>query len=91
MKLFVSPDVSQDMQQSLKNSHKNVMRIELQGFGWAGPTFEVVQDEQKENDDVFQVNGVKFVADKEISFLINGFSIIKSGNVYEIENQGGCH
>jgi hypothetical protein len=34
---------------------------------------------------------VKFVADKEFSFLINGFSIIKSGNVYEIADQGGCH
>jgi hypothetical protein len=33
MKIFVSPDVSQDMQELLKSSNKNAMRIELQGFG----------------------------------------------------------
>jgi hypothetical protein len=33
MKIFVNPDVSQDMQVSLKNSNKTAMRIELEGFG----------------------------------------------------------
>lgn len=90
MKVFASPDVIEDIKKSLQNRNKSAVRIGLEGFGWAGPTFAIALDEQKENDEVFEIDGVKFVADKEFSFLVNGFKIVKVGNGYEIEGNGGC-
>jgi Fe-S cluster assembly iron-binding protein IscA len=55
-------------------------------------------DEQKENDDVFQADGFKIAADKEISFLFDDSHINSSkglfGDFYTItrkeDENSGC-
>jgi hypothetical protein len=41
---------------------------------------------------VLEKDGVKFVADKEFSFLVEGFDIIKAGNGFGVDTKSeGCH
>lgn len=47
-----------------------MIRINLAGMGWGGPVFNIVQDEQKENDTIEKVKDVTFIVDKS---LINDF------------------
>jgi hypothetical protein len=39
---------------------------------------------------VFELGGVKFVADEEFSFMIEGAEIVKMGAGFYIADQGGC-
>lgn len=39
---------------------------------------------------MLEVDGVKFVADKEFGFLIEGLEIVKSGAVYAIAQEKSC-
>lgn len=74
------------------------IRVIMSGMGWGGPNFGLVLDEQKENDDVTEINETTFLVDKELSKEY-GVLRIKSGeeNGYgglsiepESSNGGGC-
>lgn len=56
----------------------------------------VVLDEQKENDDIFEVEGVKVVADNEFAFMLGDLTINYSkglfGNSFKVSSaiSGSC-
>lgn len=60
------------------NIETNTVRIVISGMGWSGPSFGLVLDEQKENDNVTEINETKFLVEKDIT---NEFGVltIKSG------------
>jgi iron-sulfur cluster assembly protein len=76
------------------------IRLFLNQGGWGGPSLAMALDEPKDNDDVHEVNGFKFIVEKEfmekaqpikVDFNGMGFSISSS---IEIEASGsdcsGC-
>lgn len=83
-------EVLEKLKDALKNANKTAVRLDVAGFGWAGPTFEIVLDEQKDNDDVFEIEGVKFVAEAEFGFLIQGVEVVSLGNEFALKDNGGC-
>lgn len=42
----------------------NTIRIYLAGMGWGGPAFNLVLDEQIENDVIEQIKDIKFIVQK---------------------------
>ena len=42
------------------------IRINLAGVGWGGPVFNIVLDEQSDNDEVVKMEDITFVVDKEL-------------------------
>ena len=68
-----------------------VIRINISGFGWGGPSMGLVLDEQKENDYVEEIDDVTFVAGEDLKsykgfdveyvseFLRKGFVITPKG------------
>jgi Fe-S cluster assembly iron-binding protein IscA len=83
--------------ENLSKRNKSAVRLSIKGFGWGGPTFGVVLDEQTSEDDVQEVAGIKFVAEKDISFLFDGAKVIyRKGvfgdffDVYTPNSSGGC-
>lgn len=90
MKVNASKEVLEALKDSLKDEGKNAVRFEIDGFGWGGPTFIIVLDEQKEKDSVYEVDGVKFVAEEEISFLINGLELVVIGGKVAVKASGCC-
>lgn len=90
MKVNVSKEVLETLKDSLKSEGKNAVRFEIKGFGWSGPTFSIVLDEQKIKDSVYEVDGVKFVAEEEISFLIEGLELVVSDGIVDVKASGCC-
>jgi Fe-S cluster assembly iron-binding protein IscA len=78
------------MEAALKSQNKNAVRFELTGFGWSGPTFDIALDEQKNDDAVLEVEGVKFVAEKDFAHLIKNPEIIKVEGRFAIKDAGCC-
>jgi len=74
-----------------QESDEKVIRVNIAGFGWGGPSLGLVLDEQKDNDYIEEIDGIKFVAGKELdrykgfnieyvnSFIRKGFVISPKG------------
>lgn len=92
MNVRIKNEVLKDLKKALEDSSKSAVRYDLTGFGWSGPVFEIALDEQKDNDDIVEMDGVKFVVEKEFSELINdSMEIIKMRDRFAILVRRGHH
>ncbi len=75
------------------------IRIFLNSGGWGGPSLAMALDEPKDNDDTFDVKGLKFVVDKEfmqkaenikIDFTGMGFHLDSNIDMGESSGCGSC-
>lgn len=97
MNVTIDESTKEALLDNLKKRNKDAVRLAIKGFGWGGPTFGVVLDEQHEDDDILEVDGVKFVAEKDISFVFDNIKVIhKKGvfgdffDVYNPNDTGSC-
>lgn len=90
MNVIITPAILNDVKNQLNALNKDVARFEIGDFGWSGPIFNVVLDEQKENDIVTEIDGVKFAADNEIANLIKDIEIIKDEDQFIIKRSSCC-
>lgn len=92
-------EVTQSAIQEIKSffADKDIMpvRVFVSGGGWAGPSLALALDEQKDSDEVFEVDGFKFIAEKEflkqaspikVDFMATGFKVDSSIDL----GGGGC-
>lgn len=96
MNVILEKDTREALLENLKKRNKTAVRLSIKGFGWGGPTFGVVLDEQNENDDSVEVDGIKFIAEKDISFVFDNVKVIhRKGlfgdffDVYNPDSAGG--
>lgn len=97
MNIVLDSNTKEALQSALESRNKSAVRLMIDGFGWGGPSFGVALDEQKQDDDVMVVDDIKFVAEKDISFLFENAKILHKkgvfGSRFEISNgksSGGC-
>lgn len=90
MNILIQPEVLRDLKEELESLNKNTLRFDIAKFGWSGPIFDIVLDEQKENDTVVEVEGIKFVADSDIAPIIINPEIIKTENGFTVKKTGCC-
>lgn len=74
-----------------QEANDKAIRVNIAGFGWGGPSLGLVLDEQKENDYIEEIEGIKFLAGEELnrykgfnieyvnSFIRKGFVITPKG------------
>lgn len=60
---------------ALKEQNKSIVRLAISGFGWGGPNLSVVLDEQRENDTIEIVDGIKFAVNKEEEFVFEDCTV----------------
>ena len=82
MNILIEPNVKEALVKDMEIHHKPAVRLVVKGFGWAGPSFGIVLDEQEEKDDVVTVEGIDFIAEKDISFLFEDANIIQRKSVF---------
>ena len=97
MNVIIDDSAKEALLENLEKRNKNAVRLAIKGFGWGGPEFGVVLDEQTDNDDILEVNGIKFVAEKDISFVFDNVKVIHRkgvfGDFFDVYNPnggGGC-
>lgn len=78
--VIVSPTVLEDIRKLLKKLNKTAVRFVVAGMCWSGSKFAVVLDEQKENDLVAEVQGVKFVVNSNYKNLLGNIEVTKENN-----------
>lgn len=93
MNVIIDDAAKEALKQNLEKRNKTAVRLSIKGFGWGGPTFGVVLDEQTENDDVIELDGIKFVAEKDISFAFDNVKLIHKkgvfGDFFDVYSPGG--
>lgn len=88
--VIIHPEVLNELKKKMDYLNKDVVRFKVAGFGWGGPILNIVLDEQKENDIIEEVNGVKFAADNQISTLVKNPEIIKIENEFTVKKSRNC-
>ena len=63
--LEVTKSATEKISEYLKDREVTPIRIFLNAGGWGGPSLAMVLDEQKDTDNVFDIDGFKFIVDKE--------------------------
>lgn len=71
----------EDFKKLLKDNNidSSVIRIYLAGMGCSGPAFNLILDEQKEEDEVVEIKEIKFLVEKYLVNQFGGFTL-KSGS-----------
>ena len=84
--IIISPTVLNDVIILLNKQNKTAIRLVATGFCWSGSKFDVVLDEQKENDLIVEQDGVKFVINNNYKNIIGTAEIVKVGNKITVKN-----
>lgn len=92
MNVIIDDTTKEALKQNLEKRNKTAVRLSIKGFGWGGPTLGVVLDEQTLNDEAIDVDGIKFVAEKDISFVFDNVKLIHRkgvfGDFFDVYNPG---
>lgn len=82
MNINITEKAKEEMRKVLenKNSPNQPLRIYIAGVGWGGPSFGIALDEQKEEDQMVEVDDFKFVVEKDILSAYSNFNIDYSNN-----------
>lgn len=99
MEIRVTPSAAEELKIKMAEQGKNSgIRVYLAGMGWGGPTFGLTLDEPKEADNIYDIEGVKVLFDRETSRYTKGIEIDyrtsifgKRFSVSQIYGGGSCH
>lgn len=76
MEIKITDSASEYIKEELSNKRDNTfVRVFVTGMGWAGPSFGLALDEQKDTDNVYDIRGIKVLFDKDTSDFVRGFEI----------------
>ncbi len=56
-------------------SFDRAFRVMINGFGWGGPVFGLVQDEQTKEDRMETIEGIKFIVHEDLVEQFSAFKI----------------
>jgi len=74
MQIHIDENTIEEMKKQLKKEG-NIYRIAMMGFGWGGPSFEIVQGELSNEDEVYEQDGIKIAADGDMAFFFQNVRI----------------
>ncbi len=83
----VTKAASEQIAEYFKDKDPVPVRIFVNSGGWGGPSIAMALDEAKDTDEVYEVDGFKYVADKDflkeatpikVDFLETGFKVTSS-------------
>ena len=58
-----------------EKDNEKAVRIYVAGHGWGGPSFGLALDEQKDDDLTMDVDGLKFVYEKDLEEAFEDFNV----------------
>ena len=82
MNLNIDKTTKESLISDLNKKNKSAVRLMIKSFGWGGPILGIALDEQRENDEAFEVDGIKFVSEPDTSFLFNNSTIEQTHGIF---------
>ena len=95
MKINISDETCSLLKEQLSKKYKKYVRLNMAGFGWGGPTFSIVLEEQfNDNDISVKINDITFIVDNEFEDFLDNSTISHSknflGTSFKISTVSGC-
>lgn len=81
MNITVSTNAIEQLANRYSDKSK-VFRVMINGFGWGGPVFGIVLDEQFEGDHIEEKEGIKFAVNEDILDQFGSFKIDYTSNYF---------
>ena len=81
MKIKVTKEALEQLENRYVNPDR-AFRVMINGFGWGGPVFGIVLDEQLEGDHLEELNGIKFVVNEDILDQYGSFNVEYVANFF---------
>ncbi|NLZ49858.1 MAG: hypothetical protein GX895_13965 [Clostridiales bacterium] len=85
MKVIASREAIEYLKDYLKDKEKNAVRFQLCEVCCGTAEMEMVYDRQKDDDECYELEGIKFVASKDFSFLVGNVYIEKTEHGVDIK------
>lgn len=83
MKINVSTETCDLLKSQLEKKGKKYVRLNMAGFGWGGPAFSIVLEEQIKNDDAScEINGVTFIVNNEFEGFLDDCTVSHSKGMF---------
>lgn len=83
MKINVSQETCNLLKEQLEKKCKKYVRLNMAGFGWGGPTFSIVLEEQIKDDDIsVMVNNIPFLVNDEFKDFLDDSTISHSKGMF---------
>lgn len=82
MNVTINEDTRPILEELLKSSGKEAIRIEKAGPGCGGITVNIKADSIKPQDDIVDDDGITIVSDKSISFFFTSATIYHQNGIY---------
>lgn len=83
MNITIDTEARDALLANLKTQGKSAARLTIAGFGWGGPNLSVVLDEQKSNDIIEDLDGLKFVVDKDEEYIFEECTVSYKKTFFE--------
>lgn len=99
MEIKVTPTAAEELKSKITGQGNNIgVRVYLAGMGWGGPTYGLTLDEPKDTDNVYDVDGIKILFDKETSRYSKDLEIDYKNSIFgkrfsvsQLYGGGSCH
>lgn len=99
MEIKVTQAAAEELKSKITGQGNNFgVRVYLAGMGWGGPTYGLTLDEPKDTDNVYDVDGIKILFDKEASRYSKDLEIDYKSSIFgkrfsvsQLYGGGSCH
>ena len=93
MTIKTTPETIAEVKSVLEQNPEEAqaIRVYLAGMGWSGPSWGLALDEQKDEDLIYEEDGVKFLMEKDVFEQFGEFHVeyTDSGYIVQPTNQTG--
>ena len=94
--ITVSPTAQDELKKTMQKNDAAMVRVSFTGFGWGGAKFNLALEKSvQENDNIFEVDGLTVVIDKDYSPFYKKLRIdwvdsraVKGFKVYDTRSSG---
>ena len=85
MKVTASKEAIEYLKNYLNDKEKSAVRFQLCEVCCGTASLQIVYDNEKEDDDLFELEGIKFVANREFAFLLGNINIVRTEHGVDIK------
>jgi len=83
MKIDINENAAMFLKEKILESKRNLcVRVYIKGFNWGSATLGLALDELGKEDRVYEIEGIKFIMDKNTSRNIKGIKVDISPTIF---------
>lgn len=83
MEIRITPSAAEALKAKIaEKGEKKAVRVYVSGVGWGGPSFGLTLDEPKNTDNIYEIEGIKVIFEKDFEPYTKGFVIDYRASIF---------